>query len=55
MATSTHTALWTDYKNKARLGPAMQEMSVRHCAQFAKTYNYFFYAGQDGMLEPKQA
>jgi hypothetical protein len=42
--------LWTEYKNKAKLGPAMQELSVRHCAQFAKANDFFFYTGQGGTL-----
>jgi hypothetical protein len=43
-------ALWTEYKNKVAMGPAMQELPVRHCAEFAKSYDFFFYTGQGGRL-----
>jgi len=37
-------------KNKARMGTLMQELSVRHCAEFAREYNFFFFAGEGPIL-----
>jgi len=45
-----YEALLAEYKNKAKVGPLMQELSVRHCAEFARAYNFFFYTGQGNTL-----
>jgi len=42
--------LFEEYKAKAKIGPLMQNLSVKHCAEFARQYNFFFYTGQDGTL-----
>ena len=44
------TKLYEEYKPKAKIGPLMQNLSVQHCAEFARQYNFFFYTGQDGTL-----
>jgi len=44
------TKLYEEYKPKAKIGPLMQNLSVKHCAEFARRYNFFFYTGQDGTL-----
>ena len=31
----------------ARFDP---DLSVKHCAEFARLYNFFFYTGQNGTL-----
>ena len=42
--------LYEEYKPKAKIGPLMQHLSVKHCAEFAREYNFFFYTGQGGAL-----
>ena len=47
---TVRTKLYEEYKPKAKIGPLMQNLSVKHCAEFAREYNFFFYTGQDGTL-----
>jgi len=42
--------LYDEYKAKAKVGALMQQLSVKHCAEFAREYNFFFYTGQGGTL-----
>jgi len=43
-------ALYDEYKAKAKVGALMQQLSVKHCAEFGREYNFFFYTGQGGTL-----
>lgn len=45
-----YEAFIAEWKNKAKIGPLMQELSVRHCAEFAWEYNFLFYTGQGTTL-----
>jgi hypothetical protein len=40
--------LYDKYKAKARVGALMQHLSVKHCAEFAQEYDFFFYTGSGG-------
>ena len=42
--------LYDTYKAKAQVGALMQDLSVKHCAEFAREYKFFFYTGQGGTL-----
>ena len=44
------TKLYEEYKPKAKIGPLMQNLSVKHCAEFARQYNFLFYTGQGATL-----
>ena len=45
-----YEGLYDEYKAKAQVGALMQHLSVKHCAEFAREYNFFFYTGPDGTL-----
>jgi hypothetical protein len=45
-----YEGLYDEYKAKAQVGALMQDLSVTHCAEFAREYNFFFYTGQGGTL-----
>lgn len=45
-----YVGLYETYKAKAQVGALMQHLSVKHCAEFARDYNFFFYTGNDGTL-----
>jgi hypothetical protein len=45
-----YEGLYDEYKAKAQVGALMQHLSVKHCAEFAREYNFFFYTGQGGTL-----
>ena len=47
---AARTKLYEEYKPKAEIGPLMQNLSVTHCAEFARQYNFFFYTGQGAPL-----
>jgi hypothetical protein len=40
--------LYDKYKAKARVGALRQHLSVKHCAEFAQEYDFFFYTGSGG-------
>ena len=45
-----YEGLLAEYKDKAKVGPLMQNLSVKHCAEFARAYNFCFYTGQGNTL-----
>ena len=40
--------LYVKYKAKAGAGNLRQHLSVKHCAEFAQEYDFFFYTGSGG-------
>lgn len=42
--------LLTEYKGKAGVGQLAQDLSIKHCFEFARQFNFFFYSGTGGTL-----
>lgn len=45
-----YDALMTQLKTEAGIGKLMQTVSIQNCTDFAQTYHYFFYAGEETFL-----